>query len=67
MIHSETPSPRITFGFKWLGEGGAIAPRVVVANAVCDALRPFGAELNSTPVRAEDVLGIIESGIRASE
>ena len=67
VIHSETPSPRNTFGFKGLGEGGAIAPPVVVANAVCDALRPFGAELNSTPVRAEDVLGIIESGIRASE
>ena len=67
VIHSETPSPRNTFGFKGLGEGGAIAPPVVVANAVGDALRPFGAELNSTPVRAEDVLGIIEGGIRASE
>ena len=67
MIHSETPSPRNAFGFKGLGEGGAIAPPAVVANGVCDALRPFGAELNSTPVRAEEVLGIIERGTRVSE
>ncbi len=67
VIHSETPSPRNAFGFKGLGEGGAIAPPVVIANAVCDALKPFGAELNNTPVRAEDILNILESGAVAAE
>ena len=55
VIHHETPSPLNAFGVKGLGEGGAIAPPVVIANAVCDALRPFGTELNSTPVRWEQV------------
>jgi len=55
VVHMETPSPLNALGVKGLGEGGAIAPPVVIANAVCDALRPFGAELNSTPVRWGDV------------
>ena len=67
VIHTETPSPRNSFGFKGLGEGGAIAPPVVIANAVCDALKSFGAELNSTPVRAEQILNIIDAGVVAAE
>ncbi|MEE2995913.1 MAG: xanthine dehydrogenase family protein molybdopterin-binding subunit [Pseudomonadota bacterium] len=60
VVHMETPSPLNAFGVKGLGEGGAIAPPVVIANAVCDALRPFKAELNSTPVRWEDVAALTE-------
>jgi hypothetical protein len=41
------------------GEGGAIAPPVVIANAVCDALKPFAAEINATPVRWEQVAAIL--------
>ena len=55
VIHHESPSPLNALGVKGLGEGGAIAPPVVIANAVCDALRPFRAELNTTPVRWGDV------------
>ena len=33
---------------------------VVIANAVCDALRPFKAELNATPVRWQDVAAYFE-------
>ena len=39
-----------------LGEGGAIAPPVAIANAVADALAPYGAEFNATPVRPEQVV-----------
>jgi len=46
----ESPSPLNAFGVKGLGEGDAIAPPVVIANAACDALRPFNAELNATLV-----------------
>jgi carbon-monoxide dehydrogenase large subunit len=67
VIHTETPSPRNSFGFKGLGEGGAIAPPVVIANAVCDALKSFGAEINSTPVRAEHILNILDAGVAAAE
>jgi carbon-monoxide dehydrogenase large subunit len=62
VIHFETPSPLNAFGVKGLGEGGAIAPPVVIANAVCDALRTFNAELNSTPVRWADVAAFFEAG-----
>ncbi|HYD57626.1 MAG TPA: xanthine dehydrogenase family protein molybdopterin-binding subunit, partial [Burkholderiales bacterium] len=53
LVHQETPSPLNPLGVKGLGEGGAISPPVVLANAVCDALAPFGIELNSTPIRPE--------------
>jgi len=51
VVHVETPSTLNALGVKGLGEGGAIAPPVVVANAVADALKPLGVEFNSTPVR----------------
>ena len=60
VLHMETPSPLNAFGVKGLGEGGAIAPPVVIANAICDALRPFKAELNSTPVRWNEVAAYFE-------
>ena len=66
VIHQETPSPLNAFGFKGLGEGGAIAPPPVIANAVCDALRPFKAEINHTPVRWQDVLAILDGDSGAS-
>ena len=38
----ETPSPLNPLGAKGIGEGGAIATPAAVANAVADALAPFG-------------------------
>ena len=61
VVHQETPSPLNPLGVKGLGEGGAIAPPVVIANAVADALRPFAAEFNATPIRWEDVLRAFSS------
>lgn len=51
VLHRETPSPLNALGVKGLGEGGAIAPPVVLANAVCDALCLVGFEIFATPVR----------------
>ena len=51
VLHRETASPLNALGVKGLGEGGAIAPPVVLANAVCDALRPIGFEIFATPLR----------------
>jgi aerobic carbon-monoxide dehydrogenase large subunit len=38
----ETPSPLNPLGAKGIGEGGAIATPAAIANAVSDALAPFG-------------------------
>jgi CO/xanthine dehydrogenase Mo-binding subunit len=60
VTHVETPSPLNPLGVKGLGEGGAISPPVAIANAVSDALAPFGnIEFNETPVRPEKVFGAL--------
>jgi carbon-monoxide dehydrogenase large subunit len=48
--HLESPSPESLGGWKGMGEGGAINPPAVIANAVTDALAPFGISVNRTPV-----------------
>ena len=56
LIHLHSPSPLNPFGVKGVGEGSAIAPPVVIANAVSDALSRFKAEFNTTPVKAEQIV-----------
>jgi aerobic carbon-monoxide dehydrogenase large subunit len=56
LVHQVSPSPLNPLGVKGLGEGGAIAPPVAIANAVADALAPYGAEFNATPVRPDMVV-----------
>ena len=61
-VHLETPSPLNPLGLKGIGEGGAIAPPVAVANAVVDALRPLGrVEISETPVTPDRVLALIRT------
>jgi carbon-monoxide dehydrogenase large subunit len=55
VVHQESPSPLNPFGVKGVGEGGAIAPPVAIANAVCDALSPLKIELNRTPVKPDQL------------
>jgi len=56
IIHQHSPSPLNPFGVKGVGEGGAVAPPAAIANAVCDALAPFGVEVNVTPVNPEQLV-----------
>ena len=49
-VHLEFPSPRNPLGVKGLGEGGAISPPAAIANAVEDALAPFGVRITETPL-----------------
>jgi carbon-monoxide dehydrogenase large subunit len=44
---------------KGLGEGGAIAPPVTIANAIADALAPFDAEFSSTPIKPEQIVNLV--------
>lgn len=58
-VHLESPSPLNPLGLKGLGEGGAIAPPVAIANAVVDALRSFGVEVSETPLSPDRVRALI--------
>jgi carbon-monoxide dehydrogenase large subunit len=51
--HIETPSPLSLGGFKGMGEGGAVNPPAAIANAITDALSPFGILINKTPITPE--------------
>lgn len=57
--HMETPSPYTRFGVKGVGEGGAIAPPAAIGNAVNDALRFVGAEINELPMTPQRILAAI--------
>lgn len=54
--HVEIPSPLNELGVKGLGEGGAVAPPALVANAVCDALRPIGFEICDSFIDQEEIV-----------
>jgi aerobic carbon-monoxide dehydrogenase large subunit len=56
IIHMHSPSPLNPLGVKGVGEGSAIAPPVVIANAVSDALSHVRAEFNETPVKPRPIL-----------
>ena len=58
--HIETPSPYTLNGIKGMGEGGAIAPPAAIANAVADALSPFGVRVNEVPLTPERVLSMLD-------
>ena len=45
-----TPARATEYGVKGVGEGGAIAPPAVIANAVADAFRAIGARFDETPL-----------------
>lgn len=49
-IHMESRSSRNPLGVKGVGEGGAISPPAAIANAVEDALQPFGIKITTAPV-----------------
>ncbi|TMJ35993.1 MAG: xanthine dehydrogenase family protein molybdopterin-binding subunit, partial [Alphaproteobacteria bacterium] len=55
LIHQHSPSPLNPLGVKGVGEGGPIAPPAVIANGVCDALRPFGLEFNRLPITPQAI------------
>ncbi|MBV9825411.1 MAG: xanthine dehydrogenase family protein [Alphaproteobacteria bacterium] len=56
IVHLHSPSPLNPLGVKGVGEGGAVAPPVAIANAICDALSPLGFELNATPINPERIV-----------
>ena len=59
--HIETESTTNPGGFKGLGEGGAIGSHACVANAVSDALAPFGVVATKTPLGPNDIFELVQA------
>ena len=60
VLHRETPSTLNPNGSKGAGEAGTSGAPAAIANAVNDALAPFGAEVLVQPITPEVVLAAIE-------
>ncbi len=58
--HLETPCAFTETGAKGMGEGGTIGAPAAVLNAVNDALRDTGVELDAVPITPEHVLRALE-------
>jgi aerobic carbon-monoxide dehydrogenase large subunit len=59
LFHVHSPSPLNPLGAKGAGEGGTIPAPAAIANAVEDALRPFGARINEIPVTPPKIVAAI--------
>jgi carbon-monoxide dehydrogenase large subunit len=60
MEHVVSPSPRTALGSKGVGEAGTIGAFGAVANAVCDAVAPLGAEPARLPFSPQRIFEEIE-------
>jgi carbon-monoxide dehydrogenase large subunit len=59
--HLCTPTPLNPDGTKGVGEGGAVGAPAAIANAVHDALRPFGARVTATPLGPSQVWRLLDA------
>jgi carbon-monoxide dehydrogenase large subunit len=64
--HIETPSPLTEGGFKGMGEGGAINAPAAIANAVTDALSPFGIHADHTPISPDWIVRAVADARRSA-
>ena len=51
VTHECTPCPTTPLGSRGMGEGIPGPVPGALVNAICDALQPFGVEINALPVR----------------
>ena len=58
--HIETPSPLNPLGVKGVGEAGAIPGPAVIAEAIDDALAPWGVRIREVPLSPEAILALID-------
>lgn len=59
LYHVTTPSPVNPLGVKGAGEAGTLPVPAAIANAVEDALRPFGVRVNSAPLSPARISDLI--------
>ena len=63
ILHIETISPASLTGAKGVGEGGTIGAPAAIANAISDALAPFGVGIYHLPATPHRVRAAIRDGI----
>ncbi len=61
--HTVTPSPHNPLGLKGIGEAGTISSTAAIANAVIDALEPFGVKHLDMPYTPEKVWRAISASL----
>ena len=54
--HQETPSPFTPYGIKGAGEGGRMLTPAILSAAIEDALEPYGVQVTSLPISAEQIV-----------
>ncbi|HWB46006.1 MAG TPA: xanthine dehydrogenase family protein molybdopterin-binding subunit [Hyphomicrobiaceae bacterium] len=67
VVHVESESPSTLGGFRGMGEGGTIGAPAAIANAVSDALRPLGVEINAIPASPERLFQMVRKTLREHE
>jgi 2-furoyl-CoA dehydrogenase large subunit len=61
IAHVVSPSPFTTLGAKGLGESSSMTVPAVIANAVTDALKPFGVHIRELPITPSRLWHLMES------
>ncbi len=61
VLHVETKHPDNLTGFRGIGEGGTIGAPAAIANAVADALAPYGVDVCELPLTPERIFRLIEA------
>ncbi len=61
ILHMESPSPYTAFGQKGIGESGAIGPPAAIGNAIDDALKDMGVEVDALPITPRRLLALIQA------
>ncbi len=61
ILHMESPSPYTRFGQKGIGESGAIGPPAAIGNAINDALKELGVEVDTLPITPRRLLALIQA------
>jgi len=66
VVHVESQSA-VAGGFRGMGEGGAIGAPAAIANAIADALSPFGADVSILPMTPERIFQLIKQSKSKAE
>ncbi len=65
IVHLEAELPSTVGGFRGMGEGGTIGAPAAIANALSDALSPFGVAVCDLPATPERIFRLIENAGKA--
>jgi CO/xanthine dehydrogenase Mo-binding subunit len=60
MVHHDSPNPHTYMGLKGAGEAGVGGSAAAMANAINNALIPFGASLNTLPLSPSNIWSALQ-------